>query len=88
MNPRTMLRSKLQVEMELVHEDCEEIVMINDSFSEETVHASKGQYFLDNENFIDIQGVAGSIPKIFAQINKCVQKIVQSRNFHKKMRTL
>ena len=51
--------------MELVHEDCEEIVMINDSFSEETVHTSKGQYGLDNENFIDVQGVAGSIPEIF-----------------------
>ena len=33
--PRTRLRSKLQEEMELVHEDYEEIVMINDSFSKE-----------------------------------------------------
>ena len=51
--------------MELVHEDCEEIVMINDSFSKETVHTSKGQYCLDDEKFIDIQGVVGSIPEIF-----------------------
>ena len=65
MKPRTRLRSKLKAEMESVHEDCEEIVMVNDSFSEETVHASKGQYCLDNENFIDVQGVAGSIPEIF-----------------------
>ena len=42
MKPRTRLRSKLQAEMELVHEYYEEIVMVNDSFSEETVHASKG----------------------------------------------
>ena len=74
--------------MELVHEYCEEIVMINDSFSEEIVHASKGQYCLDNENFIDVQGVAGLFLKSFAQINKCVQNIVQSRRFHKKMRSL
>ena len=57
--------------MELVHipknrnEDCEEIVMVNDSFNEETIHTYKDQYCLDNENFIDIQGVPGSIPKIF-----------------------
>ena len=51
--------------MELVHEYCKEIVMINDSFNEEIVHTSKGQYCLDNENFIDVQGVVGSIPKIF-----------------------
>ena len=61
----------MQAEMELVYlsknrnEDCGEIVMVNDSFSEETIHASKDQYYLDNENFIDIQGVPGSIPKIF-----------------------
>ena len=34
MKPRTRLRRKLQAEMELVHEYCEEIVMINDSFRE------------------------------------------------------
>ena len=57
--------------MELMHipkninKDCGEIVMVNDSFSEETVHASKDQYCLDNENFIDIRGVAGSILEIF-----------------------
>ena len=73
--PRTRLRSKLQVEMELVHEDCEEIVMINDSFSEEVVHTSKVQYGLDNENFINVQGVAGSIPEIF-----CTNKQVCSED--------
>ena len=44
--------------MELVHEDYEEIVMINDSFSKETAHTSKGQYCLDNDNSIDVDGVA------------------------------
>ena len=61
----------MQTKMELVHipknrnEDYGKIVMVNDSFSEETIHASKDQYCLNNENFIDIQGVAGSIPEIF-----------------------
>ena len=55
---RTRLWSKLQEEMELVHEDYEEIVMINDSFSKETAHTSKGQYCLDNDNSIDVHGVA------------------------------
>ena len=46
----------MQAEMELVHipknrnEDCGEIVMVNDSFSEETIHASKDQYYLDIES--------------------------------------
>ena len=67
--------------MELVHipkninEDYGEIVMVNDSFNEENIHASKDQYCLDNENFIDIQGVAGSIPEIF-----CISKQVYSED--------
>ena len=46
LKPRTRLRSKMQAEMELVHipknrnEECGEIVMVIDSFSEETVHVS------------------------------------------------
>ena len=36
---------------------------------------SKGQYCLDNENFIDVQGVAGSIPEIF-----CTNKQVCSED--------
>ena len=58
----------MQAEIELAHipknrnEDRGEIVMVNDSFSEETIHASKDQYILDNEKFIDIEGVVGSIP--------------------------
>ena len=71
LKPRTRLRSKMQAEMELVHipknrnEYYGEIVMVNDSFSEETIHASKDQYCKGNENFIDIRGVAGSILEIF-----------------------
>ena len=60
LKPRTRLRSKMQAEMELVHiprnrnEECGELVMVNDSFSEETIHASKDQYCLENKNFIDL----------------------------------
>ena len=73
--PRTRLRRKLQAEMKSAHEDCEEIMMIDDDFSEETVHTSKGQYCSDNEKFIDVQGVAGSIPEIF-----CTNKQVCSED--------
>ena len=51
--------------MKSAHEDCEEIVMIDDALSEETVHTSKDQYCSDIEKFIDVQGVAGSIPEAF-----------------------
>ena len=51
--------------MKSAHEDYEEIMMIDDALSEETVHTSKDQYCLDIEKFIDFQGVAGSIPEAF-----------------------
>ena len=38
--PRTRLRRKFQTEMKSAREDCEEIVMIDDALSEETVHTS------------------------------------------------
>ena len=82
LKPRTRLRSKIQAEMELVHiprnrnEDYGELVMVNDSFSEETIHASKDQYCLENENFIDLQGISGSIPEIF-----CTSKQVYSEDY-------
>ena len=63
--PRTRLRKKLQTKMKSAHVDCEEIVMINDALSEETVHTSKGHYCSDIEKFIDVQGVVGSIPEAF-----------------------
>ena len=59
---RTRLRKKLQTEKKSAHEDGKEIMMIDDALSEETVHTYKDQYSLDIEKFIDVQGVAGSIP--------------------------
>ena len=88
MNPRTRLRRNLQAKMKSAHEDCEEIVMIDDAFSEETIHTSKGQYCSDNENFIDVQGVAGFIPEIFCTNKQVCSDIVQPEGFHKKMRSL
>ena len=73
--PRTGLRRKLQAQMKSAHVDCDKIVMINDAFSKETVHTSKGQYCSDNENFIDVQGVAGFTPEIF-----CTNKQVYSED--------
>ena len=67
--------------MELMHiprdrnEDYGELVIVNDSFSEETIHASKDQYCLENENFVDLQGIAGSKPEIF-----CTSKQVYSED--------
>ena len=49
--------------------------MIADASNEETVHTSKGQYCSDNEKFIDVQGVARFIPKIF-----CTNKQVDSED--------
>ena len=63
--PRTRLRKKLQTEKRSAHEDVMEVVMIDDALSEETVHTSKDQYCADIERFVDIQGVAGSIPEAF-----------------------
>ena len=50
-----------------------EVVMIDDSLSEEIVHTSKDQYCADIERFVDIQGVAGFIPEFF-----CTNKQVNS----------
>ena len=73
--PRTRLRRKLQAEIKSAHEYCEEIMMIDDAFSEGTVHTSKGQYCSDNEKFIDVQGVARFMPEIF-----CTNKQVDSED--------
>ena len=42
-----------------------DVVVIDDARSKETIHTSKDQYGIDIERFIDIQGVAGSIPEYF-----------------------
>ena len=71
----------MEVEMELVHnsrgrnKDYGELVIVNDSFSEENIHVSKEQYFLENENSIDLQGISGCIPEMF-----CTSKQVYSEN--------
>ena len=63
--PRTRLRKKMQIEKRAAHEDAMDVVVIDDASSEETVHTAKDQYCVDIERFIDIQGVAGSIPEAF-----------------------
>ena len=76
-----MVRSRMEVEMELIHnsrginKDYGKLVIVNDSFSEETIHVSKEQYCLENQNFIDIQGISGCIPEMF-----CMSKQVYSGN--------
>ena len=75
MKPRTRLRKKLQTEKKLAHEDGMEIVMIDDALNEETIHTSKDHYCSDIEKFIDVQGVAGSIPEAF-----CTNKQVDSED--------
>ena len=73
--PRTRLRNKLQIEKKSTHEYGMEIMMIDDALSEETVHTYKDQYCLDIEKFIDVQGVAGSIPEV-----SCTNKQVDSED--------
>ena len=63
--PRTKLRKKMQIEKEAAHEGAMNVVVIDDAGSEETVHTIGDQYCVDNEKFIDIQGVAGTIPEDF-----------------------
>ena len=69
----------MEAEMELVHnsrgrnKDCGELVIVNDSFSEENIHVSKEQYCVENENFIDLQGISRCIPEVF-----CTSKQVYS----------
>ena len=67
-----------------------EIVMIDDVLSEEIVHTSKDQYCEDIERFIDIQGVAGSIPEAFCtntQVNSddgSASRTLQEEEIHMK----
>ena len=71
LKPRTRLRSRMEAEMELIHnsrginEDFGKLVIVNDTFSEENIHVSKEHYCLENENFIDLQGISGCIPERF-----------------------
>ena len=63
--PRTRLRKKMQIDKGAAHEDAMDVVVIDDAGSEETVHTAGYQYCVDNEKFIDMQGVAGAIPEEF-----------------------
>ena len=61
----------LEAEMKLIqhprirNEYFGKLDIINDSFSEENIHVSKQLHCLENENYIDLQGIAGSIPEKF-----------------------
>ena len=55
----------MQIEKEATHEDAMNVVVIDDAGSEETVHKAGDQYCVDNEQFIDMQGIVGTIPKEF-----------------------
>ena len=67
--------------MKLIHnprdrdEDFGKLVIVNDSLIKENIHVSKEQYCRENENFIDLQGNSGCIPKMF-----CMNKQVYSKN--------
>ena len=81
LKPRTRLRSRLEAKMKLIHhprnrnEDFGKLVIMNDSFSEENIHVSKEWHCSENENYIDLQGIAGSIPEKF-----CMNKQAYSEN--------
>ena len=81
LNPRTRLRSRLEAEMKLIHhprnrnEDFGKLVIMNDSFSKENTHVSKEWHCSENENYIDLQGIAGSIPE-----KVCMNKQAYSEN--------
>ena len=63
--PRTRLRKKMQIEERTTQEGDRDVVVIEDAASEGTLHTARDQYCEDMEKFIDMQGVAGSIPVVF-----------------------
>ena len=63
--PRTRLREKMQMEERTVQEGDQEVVVIEDAASERTIHTVKEKYCENMEEFIDMQGIAGSIPAMF-----------------------
>ena len=58
-----------------INEDFGKLVIINDSFSEENIHVSKEWHCSENENYIKLQGIVGSIPEKF-----CMNKQAYSEN--------
>ena len=62
--PRTRLRKKLQKDEEGIKQE-KEVMIIEDEFSEDTVNTMEDKHSENVEEFIDIQGVEGSIPERF-----------------------
>ena len=56
----------MQMEERTAQEGDREVVVIEDAASEGTLHIARDQYSEDMERFIDMQGVAGSIPVVFS----------------------
>ena len=55
----------MQMEERTVQEGDKEVVVIEDAASEGIVHTAEDKYCENMEEFIDMQGVAGSIPAMF-----------------------
>ena len=78
----------MQIEKRAAHEDAMNVVPIDDAGSEENVHTAKDQYCVDNEKFIDIQGITGSILEAFCTDkqdnpnNGLVSKDLQEEGVH------
>ena len=55
----------MQIEERTTQEGDRDVVVIEDAASEGTIQTTRDQYCEDMEDFIDRQGVAGSIPAVF-----------------------
>ena len=55
----------MQMEERTVQEGDKEVVIIEDAASEGTIHIAEDKYCENMEEFIDIQGIAGSILAMF-----------------------
>jgi len=53
------------MEEETVQQGDKEVVIIEDAASEGTIHTAEDKYSENMEEFIDMQGMAGSIPEMF-----------------------
>ena len=49
----------------IAQEGDQEVVVIEDAASEGTTHTAEDKYYENMEEFIDMQGVVGSIPAMF-----------------------
>ena len=55
----------MQINERTTQKGDKDVVVIEDAASEGTIHTARYQYGEDIERFIDMQGVAGSIPTMF-----------------------